>query len=106
MPLEVDAILELGLDKTAFIAVNYETMAVIPVPQQGDKTRIVRFFLSRHDCEGFISKLKEDNVDGLKADLRPFEVPLIVSLHLAEGADTFTVHSPNEVFDFLKSHAE
>lgn len=71
--------------------------------------RPIRFFMSEADASRVIREVTRAKPELAQQRLAPFEVFLRDSLRRIakethpERADSFVVHTPNEVYDFLKS---
>ncbi len=69
----------------------------------------IRFFMSEADAKRVIEAVLTAKPELKRANLTPIELPLRDSLRRIaldpnpEHADSFVVHSPNEVFEFVTS---
>ncbi len=69
----------------------------------------IRFFTSEADAKRVINAVLTAKPELKKANLKPIELPLRDSLRRIaqdpnpERADSFVVHSPNEVYEFVAS---
>ncbi len=70
--------------------------------------RPVRFFMSREDAERLLAEVLKANPSLAGAQITPVRVKLLQALRSIAAdktpghADSFVVHSPNEVFEFLQ----
>jgi hypothetical protein len=70
--------------------------------------RLVRFFLRKEDAEEFLQEVLDDNEHLREKDIFAVKVKLIPALkgiandRTPGNADSFVVHSPNEVYDWLR----
>lgn len=79
----------------------------IPDPRHPGRNPI-RLFLRREDAEGLLQEVLEVNEHLRQKDIFATKVKLIQALKGIAGdkapghADSFVVHSPNEVYDWLR----
>ena len=109
-PLPLDLILsEFNENSDAWVLQDRKSKKYVTIPHSKYPERItVHFFLSKSDAETMLTEILDVN-DGLKN----FDVfPICVKLQKAikgiatdttiGNADSFAVHSPNEVFEFIR----
>lgn len=69
----------------------------------------VRFFMSKDDADRVLAAVVEVNTKLASQRIAPVKVNLHQALHSIAAdttpghADSFVVHSPNEVFDFIRN---
>lgn len=90
---------EFDLDKEAWVIVYRSVPSIVTIPDPTYPGRKpVRFFMSKSDCERVIQELWQVHPEDCGA-LAALKVPLILGMRLVADADSFVVHSPNEVFN-------
>jgi hypothetical protein len=112
-PLELETILSEFDDKSeAWVLQDSESKkyVTIPDPRYPGK-HPVRFFLRREDAESILVELLDQNPRLQGKDIFPIKVKLVPALkgiasdRKAGNADSFVVHSPNEVYEWLRERA-
>jgi len=79
----------------------------IPDPRYPGKNPI-RFFLSREDAEALLVELLDQNPRLRDKEIYPVKVKLVQAIKSIAAdkkpgnADSFVVHSPNEVYEWLR----
>ena len=110
-PLSLDTLLnELPNDDEMWVLQDQASglYVVIPDPRYPGR-RPIRFFMKQEDAQSILSRLHEVNERIRDANVIPVKVKLkLALLGIASdknqgNADSFVVHSPNEVFEFLNS---
>ena len=109
-PLELDTILsELDADARAWVLQDRASGKYLIVPDPRFPGRKpVRFFMRREDAEAVLTEVLDANLSLRGKDIYPTQVALIPALHgiasdtNPDNADSFVVHSPNEVYEFLR----
>jgi hypothetical protein len=109
-PLDIDTILaELDDDARAWVLQDRASGKYVIIPDDRYPGRKpVRFFRRREDAEALLIELLDVNPSLRHKEIYPTEVLLIPALRgiaadtNPENADSFVVHSPNEVFEFLR----
>src|SRR5947208_3333598 len=73
--------------------------------------RPIRFFLRKEDANALLTAIREENatfrgrrIDAVKVKLLP-SARQIAAAKNPDHADSFVVHSPNEVFEFVRTRA-
>lgn len=73
--------------------------------------RPIHFFMKREDAEALLRELVDENVRLKDQDIIPVRVKLLHALRgIAadtdpDNADGFVVHSPNEVYEYIRDRA-
>lgn len=109
-PLPLD-VLESEFDdqKEAWVLRDVTSKLYVVVPDDRyPGRRPVRFFLRREDADAMLRELKTANKKLAKRKIEAIKVKLLPSLRSIAAdtnpanADAFVVHSPNEVFEFVR----
>lgn len=109
-PLSLETILlEFDENTNAWVLQDEKSKKYLTVP---DPRYIgknpVRFFLRKEDAKAFLQEVLEVNEKLREKDIFAIKVNLIPSLKgiaadkTAGNADSFVIHSPNEVYDWLR----
>lgn len=109
-PLPLDTILaEFTEDYEAWVLQSHKDGRYLVVPDSRFPGRQpIRFFMSKLDADRFLSVVLAANPALSQWELLPVQVKLLAALRgIASDktpghADSFVVHSPNEVFDFIQ----
>ena len=110
MPLELDVILsEFDDGKEAWVLQDQDSMNYVIIPDNrfpGKKP--IRFFMKREDAKSMFKEIKDENSLLRDKNIVPVKVKLKPSLKsIAEdknpdNADSFVVHGPVEVYEFVR----
>ena len=105
-PLSLDTILaEFNESSEAWVLQDKKSnkYVVIPHPKYPNRSPI-HFFLSKADAEKVLAEIVEVNWSMKNRDIFPVSVKLLTALRGIAKDKTagFVVHSPNEVFDFIR----
>jgi hypothetical protein len=109
-PLELDTILsELDDNAQAWVLQDRDSGKYLIIPDSRFPGRKpVRFFMRREDAEGLLAEVLGANPSLRGKDIYPTRVALVPALRgiasdtNPNNADSFVVHSPNEVYEFLR----
>ena len=109
--LSLDTILsEFDEKSEAWVLQDRKSKKYVTIPHpKYPKRIIVHFFLSKVDAELLLTEILDVNWAMRNRDIFPISVKLIKAINgiaadkTIGNADGFVVHSPNEVFDFLKN---
>lgn len=109
-PLDIDTILsELDDDARAWVLQDTESGKYVIIPDDRFPGRKpVRFFRRREDAEALLMEILDVNLSLRDKEILAKEVLLIPALRgiaadtNPQNADAFVVHSPNEVYEFLR----
>ena len=109
-PLSLDTILsEFSEESEAWVLQDEKSKQYLTVPDPrypGKKP--IRFFLRKEDAEDLLQEVLEVNEHLRDKDIFAVKVKLIPALKgiandkTPEHADSFVVHSPNEMYDWLR----
>ena len=104
--LSINTILfEFDENKKAWILVDRTTFPYkyLSVPQN-DGRKFYRFFLKEQDAQDFLIEILDVNEKLKQENIFPIQVNLLhtASLILMIKDSLFSVHSPNEVYEFVK----
>jgi len=113
-PLPLDTILgEFSEEYEAWVLQSARDSRYLVVPDRRfPARRPIRFFMSEADAERLLSAVLEAQPRLSSARIRPVCVKLLAALRSIAAdktpgrADSFVVHSPNEVFEFMKGHLQ
>jgi len=109
-PIPLD-VLETEFDdqKEAWVLQDVMSKQYVIVPDDRyPGRRPVRFFLRREDADALLREIRKQNKKLAKRKIEAMKVKLLPSLRAIAAdttpgqADTFVVHSPNEVFEFAR----
>jgi hypothetical protein len=109
-PLELDTILaEFDDSAQAWVLQdrNSGKYLIVPDPRFPGR-KPVRFFMRQEDAEALLTEVLEANPSLRDKEIYPTRVALIRALRgiasdtNPNNADSFVVHSPNEVYEFLR----
>jgi len=108
-PLPLDAVLsEFSETSEAWVLQSQRQGTYLIVPDNRfPGRRPVRFFMSREDAERLLVQVLQAKPALADAQITPVRVKLLAALRSIAvdktpgHADSFVVHSPNEVFEFL-----
>ena len=109
-PLPLDLILsEFNENSEAWVLQDKKSKKYVTIPHHKYPGRItVHFFLSKNDAEIMLTEILDVN-SGMKShDIFPISVKLqkairgIAADKTIGNADSFAVHSPNEVFEYIR----
>jgi hypothetical protein len=109
-PIPLETILSEFNDNAEAWVLQDETTGsyvVIPDPKFPGR-RPIRFFMRREDAEAVLQELVEQNANLRDKEIYPVKVRLLPSIRsIASGtapgnADAFVLHSPNEVFEWVR----
>lgn len=109
-PLPLDTILsEFSEDSEAWVLQDIESKKYVTVPDPRYPSKHpVRFFLRKEDAEGLLQEVLDVNDRLRDKDIVAVKVKLIPALkgiakdRTPGNANSFIVHSPNEVYDWLR----
>jgi len=112
-PYSIETILsELGEDADAWVLQDKTTSlyVTIPHPNYPGKNPI-HFFLSKEDAQSVFIEIADVNPKLKNREIYPVKVKLVQALKGVEAgadnpwnADGFVVHSPNEVYEFVRDN--
>ena len=113
-PLPLDTVLaEFTEDYQAWVLQSRKNGLYLVVPDDRFPGRQpVRFFMSKLDADRFLERVLEVTPTLSSARLRPVQVKLLTALRSIAAdktpghADSFVVHSPNEIFEFTQSRLQ
>jgi len=80
---------------------------IIPDPKFPGR-KPIRFFMRREDAMDLLQELNEENAVLRHKEIYPFKVKLLESLRRIasdtnpDNADAFVVHSPNEMYEYIR----
>jgi len=111
IPLEVLE-QEFDDDKEAWVLRDTRSQKYVIVPDDRfPGRRPIRFFLRKGDAEALLTAIREENaalrgrrISAVKVKLLPAARRIAADKN-PDHADSFVVHSPNEVFDFVRRRA-
>jgi hypothetical protein len=109
-PISLEVLMsEVPDDAVAWVLQDQTSQKYVTVPDSRYKgKRPVRFFLSKADADDVLSEILKVSETLQGANIKAVQVKLKLALKsLADEnrpnmADSFVVHSPNEVFEFLR----
>ena len=108
-PLDLDTVADFGEDYEAWTLQDSASGRYVTVPDpRYPGRRPIRFFMKEADAQSLLGRLREVNPAIRAASVRPVKVPLLRALRgvaadrTPGNADSFVMHSPNEVYDWLK----
>ena len=110
LPLKLEDILsEFSEDADAWVLRDNTSgkYVIIPDPKFPER-KPIRFFMRREDAMDLLQELNEENAALRNKDIYPFKVKLLESLRRIasdtnpNNADAFVVHSPNEVYEYIR----
>lgn len=109
-PLSLETILaEFSEDAEAWVLQDKPSAQFVFIPHpKFPGRRPVQFFLSHSDAEAVLTELLDVNKKLRKKDIFPVKVKLlqtaraIAGKFTENGLDGFVVHSPNEVYEFIR----
>lgn len=111
-PLPLDTVLSEFSETSQAWVLRSEHSSYLTIPDpRFPSRRPVRFFLSREDAERVLAAVLKANPALAGERIAPVSVKLLQALrsiatdHAPGHADSFVVHSPNEVFEFLDERA-
>jgi hypothetical protein len=113
-PLPLDTVLsEFSEEYEAWVLQSQRNGQYLVVPDQRFPGRHpIRFFMSEAGAERFLAIVLEDQPKFSPAQIRPVQVKLLTALRSIAAdktsghADSFVVHSPNEVFEFVRGRLQ
>lgn len=108
-PLPLDTVLsEFSETSQAWVLQSKRKGTYLTIPDHRYPGRQpVRFFMSREDAERMLAEVLKVNPSLASERIAPVSVKLLQALRsiaadkTPDHADSFVVHSPNEVFEFL-----
>lgn len=109
-PLPLDTVLtEFAEDKEAWVLQGKRSGKYLTIPDNRyPGRRPVRFFMSRLDADRMLSEVLKVNPSLASDGIGPVSVKLLQALRSIAAdktpgnADSFVVHSPNEMYEFLR----
>lgn len=109
-PLPLDTILsEFSEDAEAWVLQDQQSQQYVVIPHNNFPGRNpIHFFLKRSDAEAVLMELVDENEKLKDKDIFPVKVKLLQALRgIASdtnplNADAFVVHSPNEVYEYIR----
>lgn len=109
-PLPLDTVLsEFSETSEAWVLQSKPSGKYLTIPDNRyPGRRPVRFFMSRHDADRMLSEVIKVNPSLASQDITPVSVRLLQALRSIAAdktpgnADSFVVHSPNEVYEFIR----
>jgi hypothetical protein len=109
-PLSLDTILsELNDESEAWVLQDKKTKKYLTIPDLRYPGRNpIRFFLKKEDAQAILTEVLDVNQNLTASDIVAKKVKLIPSLKsiandkTSGNADSFVVHTPNEVFDWIR----
>jgi len=110
MPLKLDVILsEFNDNSEAWVLQDQDSKKYVIVPDDkypGKKP--IRFFMKREDAESFFKEIKKENIylknkfiNAVKVKLKPALKNIAMNKN-PNNADSFVVHGPVEVYEFIQ----
>lgn len=110
-PLPLDTVLsEFTEDSTAWVLQSKKGGRYLVVPDNRyPGRRPIRFVMSKLDAERLLSAVLGVNPGLASQSITPVEVKLLAALRniaadkTPGNADSFVVHSPNEIFEFMRN---
>lgn len=112
-PLPLDTVLaEFSETSEAWVLQSKRQGTYLIVPDERfPGRRPVRFFMSREDAERLLAQVLKAKPSLTAEQIRPVRTKLLAALRAIAAdktpghADSFVVHSPNEVFEFLNERS-
>jgi hypothetical protein len=112
-PLSLDVILsEFSEDDQAWVLQDGTSKQYITIPHpRYPGRRPIHFFLSREDAERVLTEILDAKEELRDKDIFPIQVKLLLALRSVAAdrtpghADGFVVHSPNEVYEFIRDQS-
>jgi hypothetical protein len=109
-PLALDTIIaELDQNAEAWVLQDKDSGKYLIIPDNRFPGRKpVRFFMRREDAEAVLIELNDVNPKMASKGIFPVKVRLIPAIRgissdtNPENADAFVVHTPNEVYEFIR----
>jgi hypothetical protein len=109
-PLSLETILsEFNDQSEAWVLQDQKSKKYLTIPDSRYPGRNpIRFFLRKEDAQGILKEVLDVNEKLNKSDIIAKKVKLLPSLKSIANnktpgnADSFVVHTPNEVFDWLR----
>jgi|SRR3990172_4160458 len=109
-PLALDTIIDkFDQNDEAWVLQDRDTGKYVIIPDNRFPGRKpVRFFMRREDAEAILIELNDVNLKMLGKNIYPVKVRLIPAIRgiaadiNPDNADAFVVHSPNEVYEFIR----
>ena len=109
-PLKLETILsEFSEDADAWVLQDRVSGKYVIIPDSRFPGRKpIRFFMRREDAIDLLQELNDENPNLGDKEIYPFKVKLLESLRRIasdtnpDNADAFVVHSPNEVYQYLR----
>jgi hypothetical protein len=110
LPLKLEDILsEFSEDADAWVLRDRASgkYVIIPDPRFPGR-KPIRFFMRREDAMDLLQELNEENPALRDKELYPSKVKLLESIRQISSdtnpanADAFVVHSPNEVYEYIR----
>lgn len=113
-PIPVETLLsELSDDADAWVLQDQKSKLYVTIPHPAYPGKHpIHFFLKSGDAESILKELVKENENLRDREITPVKVKLLESLRkISEGAtpgnaDGFVVHSPNEVYEFVRDRAK
>lgn len=110
MTIELDVILsEFNDDAEAWVLQDQESMKYVILPDINNPGRKpIRFYLKKEDAESIFNEIKNKNTELRNKSIKPIKVKLKPSLksiavdNNPENADSFVVHGPVEIYEFVR----
>lgn len=110
MPLKLDVILsEFDDNDDAWVLQDQDSMKYVIIPDiKNPGRKPVRFFMKKEDAESIFEEIKKENAYLKNKNIKPIKVKLKPSLKRIatdenpENADSFVVHGPVDVYEFIK----
>jgi hypothetical protein len=112
-PIPLETILgEFSDDREAWVLQDRDSgqYVIVPDPRFPGR-RPIRLFMKRGDAEAFLMELVDVNKKLAEAEIYPVSVNLkraiqgIASDTNPNNADAFVVHSPNEIYEWLRDRS-
>jgi hypothetical protein len=109
-PLPLDTVLsEFSEQSEAWVLQSKQKGSYLTIPDDRfPGRRPVRFFMSREDADRMLAEVLKVNPSLVGERIAPVSVKLLQALRSIAAdktpghADSFVIHSPNEVFEFLR----
>lgn len=110
MPLSLDVILtEFDVNSEAWVLQDETSKRYVVIPHSKyPGRRPIHFFLRKEDAEAILLELNEENRNLKNKNIFPVKVKLIPAIKgiaadkNPDNADAFVVHSPNEVYEYIR----
>ena len=110
-PLSLDVILaEFDDNSEAWVLQDETSKQYVVIPHNKyPGRRPIHFFLRKEDAEALLMELNEENWYLKNKNIFPVKVKLIPAIKVIaadknpDNADAFVVHSPNEVYEYIRA---